>query len=532
MPGPALRLLAVWLSPAALLGLGPLLLADGTRGLWPPLALAAGAVLAAVVLAGPWGERPFGRGSLVDLVAHRWPDAVRAWPLLVVTLGGAFLFLWAQLAAVAELGVTWGGSRPVVTAVATLCLALAAWRREAAAWLGGVGAALAVGGLVVPLAAVVVTTDPVWPRVWEAVVSRPRTVFGDTGPWVGEGHAVHGRGGEVTLRTSEEQRVTLLGPGRVRIELWEGRATTREIASATDVTLRVRDRLTVPDGFPMRFQAGRRIPGGPPSGLGWLDPGPAAGDRRWLLGVGLTLVLGALGLAPVHAALAGGPDGTSRAAALAAVLATFGLMAAVAWGLYTAWLAPEVYIGGVAGGEIFELPALVPALGAAGGPLRDLALLGLAGGAMAAGVAALTATPASVSAAARIGGLAVAGALAALAPVESWSLLLAAFGLAAAGGAAPAVTTCWRERLGPRAVVAGATAGLAAFVALSAVRLFGLAPGPGTAWVTEWPVVVAAPLSALVTSLASRGPRPSAHAPLPTGLAALHPPPSGESGRA
>src|SRR5262249_61335658 len=65
----ALRLAGVWLSPALLLGPAPLLLADGTQGLWPPLLLAAAAPLAVVLLAAPWARLPAGgQATLLDLV--------------------------------------------------------------------------------------------------------------------------------------------------------------------------------------------------------------------------------------------------------------------------------------------------------------------------------------------------------------------------------------------------------------------------------------------------------------------------------
>src|SRR5262249_36583753 len=113
----ALWLAAVWLSPAALLGIAPLLLADGTGGLGPPLALAPGAGVTAALLAAPWGALPAEGGTLVDLARRRWPAASFR-PLIVATIASAFLFIWAQLAALVELSRTLGWPRPAAVAVA------------------------------------------------------------------------------------------------------------------------------------------------------------------------------------------------------------------------------------------------------------------------------------------------------------------------------------------------------------------------------------------------------------------------------
>lgn len=522
MPPRALAFAGVWLSPPMLLAVGPLLLLDGIRGLWLPLVWAGGAVLVAIVLAGPWSGLAAERSGLVDLVDQRWPAAGVGLPLLIAAVGSAFFMLWAVLAATGELAHSLGWSRPAAISTAALAVALAGWRPTAGAWAAGLGGAVALTGLALPLAGVLTITDPVWPRVWEAVTARPRVVFRDAGPWVAEGYPVHGTGGSAILAIGEEQKVALLGHGRIRLELWEGQAVSREVAAPTEVTVRPGDRLVLPDGFPVRFQAGRRIPGAPPGGLEWLDPHEHALDWRTLLGLGVSLGLGALGLAPAHAVLGAGRPGGERASPLGATLVVAGCGAAVLWALYAAWLAPEVYMGGVAGGEIYELPALVPGLGAAGLPLRDLALLGLAGGGLAAGTAALAAIPRVLPAGPRLGVLVVAAVLAAATPIGSWPLLVTACGLAASAAAPAAVLGCWRERLGPRAVAVGAGLGLLAFVALAAGRLATPGAGSWLGWLAAWPAVLALPLNLVVTWLLAAGPRPSPRAPLPAAFAALH----------
>jgi hypothetical protein len=517
----ALGFAGVWLTSPLFLALGPLLLHDGTRGLWLPLAWAGGAVLVAVVLAAPWRGLAADRGGLPDLVEQRWPGAGVGAPVLVASLGGAFFLLWAVLAAAGELAHALGWSRPVAIGAVALGLAVATWRPGVGGWIAGLGGAATLAGLLVPLAAVLVITDPLPPRVWEAVAERTRIVFSDTGPWVTQGHAVHGTGLAATLTITEEQKVALLGQGRVRLELWDGQVVTRDVVTPTELAVRPGDRLVLPDGFEVRFQPGRRIPGAPASGVDWLDPSGGRLDWRTIVGLGLTMALGGLGLAPAHAVLGGRQPGQDRAALLGALLVVGGCAAAVLWALYGVWLTPEIYLGGVAGAELFELPARLSALGAAGPPLRDLALLGLASGGLAGGTAALSALPRVLPAAPRLGILVVAGVLAAATPAGSWTLLVTACGLAASAGAPAAVLGCWRERLGAGAVAAGASLGLLAFAALAASRL-AVGGGSWLTWLAAWPAVVALPLNLVVTWLLSAGPRPSRHAPLPAGFADLH----------
>src|SRR5262249_58147147 len=105
---------------------------------------AAGRVLTAALLAAPWGALPAEGGTLVDLARRRWPAASFR-PLIVATIASAFLFIWAQLAALVELSRTLGWPRPAAVAVAVAALALAAWladgRAPAAVLRGARGAA-------------------------------------------------------------------------------------------------------------------------------------------------------------------------------------------------------------------------------------------------------------------------------------------------------------------------------------------------------------------------------------------------------
>lgn len=531
--GHALVLTAVWLSPPALLGVGVLVLTDGIRGLWAPLALGSGAVLAAVLLGAPWSRLSAGAApNALRLLRQRWPDAGSPLgPAGLATAASALLFVWAQLAAGRELAWVLGWPGPAVVAVTAAALALAAWRPAVGWGLAVLAAVVALVGFLGPLAAVVGTTDAVWPRVWGEVASRPRVAFPTDSAWVGEGRPVHGSAAELTLPIREEQRVTLLGRGRVRVQLWEGGTWSREVRADTDLTLRPGDRLVVPDGFPIRFQAGRAVPGAPASGPDWLDPPGPRPDWRTVVGLGVTLLLGPLGLAPVHAALPGTRAVGERAARAAGALVTLGFVAAALWGLYAAWLTPEVYLGGVAGVEMYLLPASVAALGAGSAPLADLAILGLAAGGVAAALAALRAVPRNLAgrgdgaAWPMLGVVGAGGILAALTPTGPWPVLVAAFGLGASATGPAVVLVCWRERLSARGVAVGTGLGLGLFVALALLGALVLGRLPETAWLrwlAAWPALVAAPANALVTWLLSAAPRPSPRSPLPPGFADLH----------
>jgi hypothetical protein len=531
------RFAGVWLSPAILFGTAPFLLIDGTRGLWPPLVLAAAAALVVVVLAAPWARlAAVGRPTLLDLVRQRTPTAPDpGLPLDVAVPGTAVLFLWAQLAAGRELARALGWPEAVVVGTGLLGLALSSWTERVERRLAAAGGVLAVAGLILPLVVVGGATDPVWPRVWTAVASRPRMVFEEPGTEAPEGQPVRGPGPQAELRIGEEQRLALLGRGPVRLDLRDGGGWTREVEAPLVLILRPGDHLVLPDGFAVRFQPGRAIPGAPSTGADWVDPGASGGSPRRLVGLAVTLLVGALGLAPVHGALPAGRLADDRAAALGGGLAAAGLAAAVLWALYAVWLTPEIYAGGVVGSEVYELPGRIAGRIGLARALGGLVWLGFAGGGLAAGLAALRGLPSGFGAplgsdprrlaAIRLTTIGLATLLAMLGPADAWPVLLSAFGLAASVCAPAAVFACWRERISPTALGAGAGVGLAAFLALTAIHL---ASGGGTVdrswlgWLAAWPALVATPLNALTAWVLSSGPRPSPRAPLPPGLAELH----------
>lgn len=538
--GRALLLASVWLSPPALLGLMHALLLDGTRGVFSPVALGGGAALAAVALARPWTRLTDASGAtLVELVRARWPAAGSAAWLAVPGVAVSLLFVWAQLAAMCEIARAAGWSAPGVAAALVLVLGLAAWRREAGSWLATLAGVVAAIGFGVSLTAVMAVTDPVWPRVFREVMSRGRAVFAPDGAWVDEGRPVRGPGALLVLRPTEEQQVTFLGSGRVFIDLWEGTSSSPEVRPGVEVSLRPGDRLVIPNGFAVRFQGGRSVPGAPATGPAWLDPPGPRADGRALAGLGLTLLAGSLGLAPAHAVLptrgAARRTPGSSAALFGAGLTVLGALGVILWGLYAVWLTPEIYTGGVLPIEAFELPARARHLGPAAYRVGVLPVLALGAGAIAAAWGALEAVPRRPAAArgtsGPLGGGAVAlvlglsGLLAVAAPVASWSVLLVALGLAASTLAPAAVLTCWREHLSARAVVIGAGVGCFVFAGLAVLGLVaprGLAETSWITWLAAWPTVLALPANAMVAWLLSPSSAPTARGALPPDLATLH----------
>lgn len=520
---------AVWASPAALLGLPPLILADGTRGVWGPAGLAGAAVIAAVVggiprlRAGAEGGRPSA------LARRRWPAARGLHLVLEIgEAGTALLFVWAQLAAARELGQVMAGWPRLTAGALGAGLAGAALLPEARrARLGGLGAALAVAGLAVPLAAIATATAPEWPHGWGAAADRPRLTFAEGSEWTTTGRPVRGPSSPVVLRFEDDMRIGFAAPGRVTVAPVGEPAQERAVAAGEQLALRRGDRLAVTADLPVRFEAGRRVPDAPESGPDWMDPEARPGGRAALVGLLATAVLGAIGLGPGMGAVAGTRLSGGRAVQAAAALAVGAVGLAAGWSLWAAWLTPEVYAGGVTGGEVYELAAALPGLGGARRVLAIAPGAALGAGVLAAGLGALRAVPPRGPWSARLAGVVVAGAATLLAlqtAPGSWPLLLAALGLAAATLGPAVVLTAWSERATAWGLAAGAGAGLACFAALSLAGVTA-ASGPAGAWgaaLGAWPGAVGAALHGAI-ALAWRSRRSRAAATLlPPGLEAVH----------
>jgi hypothetical protein len=497
----ALGLAAVWGSPALWLGLPPLLLAEGPGGLWAAAAIAAGVGVAGLVV----GDGP--SGSPASLAARRWPDSRGPAAVLVVgELGVATLFAAAQLAAAREIGTMLGWSRLAVLAVGAAVVAGALFPAGPRLRLAALGGGAALLGLGLPLAGATLATGPTWLGAWTAVASRPRLAFSEESAWTTEGRAVRGPGHRVVLAFSEAQQITFASPGRILLDSRAAADIARDVRAGERLSVHPGDRLTVAGGMRIRFQAGRRIPGGPDSGPEWAE-GPA-GAVPWttVVGLGVTVVLGMLGLAP-----AASPGAVSVGVRGAAGLVLAGVALVVAWTLWAAWLRPEIYAGGVSGAEVFETVPEAAAVAVGGGALGWVVLAGLVVGAAGAVLGGSAGAPAAATGDRRVAPLVAGGvlglglALAVAAPATPWTLLLAALGLAGATRAPAALAIAWSGRATARGVAAGAGVGLVTFGGLCLGTLLGV-PGPGALGaLAAWPAALAAPAHALVVwALATR----------------------------
>lgn len=508
-----LALAVVWGSPAAWLGLPPLLLADGTRGLWPPAVIVGGTIIALLLLGSP-SSRTGGLMATASMVARsRWPGARGCHALLGATEAlVAGLFVWAQFAAAREIGGMLGWPRAATVGVTLLVLAVVLLPDLSRVRLTALGGGLALLGLAVPLAVVALGTTTAWPWVWSAVASRARIAFGEGSSWTQAGGAVRGTGTTQTLRFADEQRVAFGGPGSVVVEHREGSRLARAVEAGEEIALHPGDRLVVPRGLRVRFEPGRRVPDAPDSGPEWLEPPSRSVGWLGLLALGMTGLLGAIGLPAGGASMGAGGAGRlspRRGARLAAALVTAAAALTVGWSLYAAWLLPEVYMGGVTGAEVYTLPASRPGAQASGHLLVWLAFGGLAAGGAAAALVSLRSLPGLPE---RVGAgwarrpavvlVVGAGVLACVAPAGAWEVLVAALGLAASALAPTAVLARWSERATARGATAGAAAGLAVFLVLASGALSQGGSVEGWAGViAAAPAAMGAPVHALVAWL-------------------------------
>src|SRR5439155_1159660 len=186
------------------------------------------------------------------------------------------------------------------------------------------------------------------------------------------------------------------------------------------------------------------------------SPGTAA----HALGAALTLVGGALALLPPL-----GPLAWRGAAAGPALLLALTL-AAICWGTYAVYVAPELALAAPPAAGVVELPAF--ALSAPGGralvatSVLAMLLLFVATALALRDVIAMHARPANADVA--WAGLLMLAAVAGLWPADPWRAWLAGCGLAAAAVAIPRLAG--RDA---RAGLAGSLAGAAVFAALAAV---------------------------------------------------------------
>ena len=293
----------------------------------------------------------------------------------------------------------------------------------------------------------------------------------------------------------EEHRLTAPAGGRLVTRIRDGdRVTDREwtLGPGQSVTLRPSDQLLRSAALRLRFEAGKRVPGAPPSGVAWA----AGGKPDWprTLGLLLTLLPGALALLR-----AGVPERASRPAV---VVAAGGLLVALlwaqGWAVYSALEAPDVFLGGVTPARLLAVTGLDES------PAGSRLQLSLLAGGLASFLASSIALRARLGALDRTGsgeighdvglwaGVFAIAALASLWPVDIWFLILVALG--AAGSSLGPATFC----SAPASVATAAgLIGLVAFASLGVLAPWRSGADGLLGAILTYPAMAAVPVGAL-----------------------------------
>jgi hypothetical protein len=485
----ALTLLAVWLTPAVWLSMSSAIAERGPEGLWIGFTLVAAPLVAVAARRSASGAdeaplRRFRRGVL--LVAGgilMWANAIVAgdvapvfgiarWQALVV----AMVLGWAALA--------WRGATRLVPAIAlvgivALGLPLAELVRQA-----GTG----------PLAA------------WEHLATQPAFRFPASSAWVTEGRSLGPSRAQTSLVFSEEHSVSAPAGGVVRAQVFDGRdGLDREwiLAPGQSVTFRTGDRLEIDASTPLRFEAGKRVPGAPTSGMAWAGGSPDAGGRA--LGISVTLVAGAIGLLGSAAARVSRRDVVAIGVGLVAALGW-----AQGWAIYQLLAGPDLFLGGVTIERLVDVGALESGR-LTGMAMQALVLIGGTASFLASSIAlrsrvALPPAAAGTRDDAVWAGIVALAGLAAVWPVDPWPLVVLAAGIAAA---ALTPATLWPPA-NPRAAVGAGVVALVVFAVVTVVsglRVLGVGPsstGASTWWgmlrdaIATYPALAALPAGAIV----------------------------------
>jgi hypothetical protein len=466
-PSAALRAVAAWASPVVLAAVAARVFGGAPEA---PVLVISVAVAPLVALLAPSAD-PAPPDRVAGLAA-------------VAALG---LVLWANLGVIADVTRLVGVPRPAALTLSAATAFLGVAWRAARRPVGDAAVITGAAGVVLPLVLIGAAVGvPPW-TAWSRTASRPALAFGEGSVWVTDGRRLER---SATLVFTEPHRVTALSPGVYRVieetvEEDAPRAVTREwrLTAGDALTLRPGDRLVLEAGTRVRFEGGKRVPGSAASGVAWAEPP----ERRSLrtaahaLGAVLTLIGGALALLPR-------PRPWGRTVAGPALLPALTL-AAVSWGVYGVYVAPELGLGAALATGLVELPAFVlPApVGRTLVATSVLALLVLfvATALALRGVVAIQAGRENTDVV--WGGLVMVAAVAGLWSVDPWRVWLAGCGLAAAAVTAPRLAGG-----GARAGLAGSLAGAVAFAGLATVG------GRLPAWagaVAAYPALLAAPLA-------------------------------------
>ncbi|MEX2220437.1 MAG: hypothetical protein WEG40_01445 [Candidatus Rokuibacteriota bacterium] len=489
------RILAVWLTPAVMLAVPAGLAGRGPDGLWLGLVV----TLVPLIVLGLGAGRPTAPpGDAFRTGATLFPVVT-----LLITVG---VLLWANIALAGDVAA-WLGARRwqgIVVAAAAGWL-LTAWRplRRMTPLLLAVAFVAAAAALL--QLAWALGLGPF--AVWERVATQPAFRFPPSSPWVTSGRDLGAVRGGRPLVFDEVHRLIAPAGGVLRALTRDGTRLAEiewALAPGQMVTLRAGDQITPGSALRLRFEADKRVPGAPASGMAWAEGRP----RRWLERVGLlvTLLVGAAAVLRAGLTVRLSRDGVGFVAG--GLLLAFAW--AQAWALYAMIQAPDVLLGGVTLERLIELPA--PALFAE--PWRRTLQAVL----LVAGLAAFLAS--SLALRERLGALDSTGggeighdpglwaglfggaALASLWPVDPWALSLLALGGA---GCALGPAALWPPAQGRTAATAGVV-GLIVFASFAAAQL-GESSGGRLATAVAYPALVAAPAGFFVLWLGRRARR-------------------------
>lgn len=479
-----MRFVSAWATPVLLLALPTALIAGGRDGLWLGLLFVVAPLFAS--LAAPEPAAAGGRQSL--------PPAV-----LLLVVG---VIVWANLALAGDVATwmgwpRWLGVIPAALAAAVVVLlpGISRWRF----WL----VPIALVALLLPMAVMGQASGSNPLAIWTEVASLPAFRFSPESPWVTQGRAVGPRRGLALLAFDEEHRLTPADPGPLRVEVSDsGRVQVQEwrLAPGQSVTLRPGDRLQLDGPRRLKFEANKRVPGAPASGIAWADSSFAPRSLRLLpiLGLGLTLLGGAVALA--------GQAGSARPPGAGVALGGVVLLALLGWGecwaVYAVRWAPELYLGGVTGATLLELPRLVLRGNSWGPLLAGAGLAGLFALFLAASLALRERLPIAGSDRRLPAGMLAVTALLALMPIEPWSLMVSALGLGASCLAPLILLGPPPAR--PHAAPWGVGVGVVLFLGVTAAGRLWPPASPVAQALLAYPVLVAAPAVAAVLRVAGR----------------------------
>lgn len=492
------EILAAWLTPAVWLALPALFLAQGAGALWAGL----------LVVVAPLLALSLRRASSDSLLRAPVPLIHIATLFLVVVA-----LIWAGLIVAGEVALRLGGPRWHGIALAACGgLLLTAWRGAGRALPALLLIATLGLGLPLVLLARVAGMGPL--EAWHVVATGPAFTFPPGSPWVAEGREFRLAQGRRALYFEEEHRLTAAGESTLRLSTRDGRQTSeREIplSAGQSLTVRPGDRLEATPGARLRFEAGRRVPGAPETGVAWAAGASAGVPAGFIEALGLAVTVLGGGIALLGPPLAGRPSRRSRATLALALVGMIWL--AQGWAVYTALRAPEVFLGGISLERLLDVPVLVLASRTSAWRAQTMLVIAVAAGFFASTVA----LRARLAAADTTGGGEIGSdlglwsmvfgmaALASLWAVDPWRLALAALGVAAAVLVPAALLPHAASR--PMVATVAGLAGLSVFaLLLLAGRL-----GVGGSWLApacNQPALAAVPAGILVLWLAGR--RPSA----------------------